>query len=102
MEENVLEQVDQSYSSVIEDPRMDPYLIAFDRKSYIILEKGIREKKDGSKISILRERCYPATFKNALDYVIKQKVHSQSYESLDSFFKAYKELLEDFTARIKF
>jgi hypothetical protein len=102
MEENVLEQVDQSYDSVIEDPRMEPYLIAFDRKSYIILERGIRDKKDGSKVSILRERCYPSTFKGALDYVIKQKVHNESYDSLDKFLQAYKDLAEDLTARIKF
>ena len=102
MEENVLEQVDQSYDSIVEDPRMEPYLIAFDRKSYIILERGVREKKDGSKVSILRERCYPSTFKSALDYVIKQKIHDSSYDSLDSFFRTYKETVEDFTARIKF
>lgn len=102
MEEEVLEQVDQSYDSVIEDPRMEPYVIAFDKKSYIILERGVREKKDGSKVVILRERCYPATFRSALNYVIKQKVHSESYDSLDKFLKAYREIEEDFNSRIKF
>jgi len=92
---------DKVYPSLIEDPKMEPYLIAYDKKSYIILERGVKEKKDGTKMEILREKCYPTSFRRALEFVIREKVHSHSYKSLDEMLVSYKEIEEDLINSIK-
>lgn len=89
------EKKEKIYPSLIEDSKLEPYLIAYDKKSYIILERGIKEKKDGTKEEVLREKCYPTSFSRALEYVIREKVHSKSYSSLEDAISTYRKIQED-------
>lgn len=95
------ERRDKVYPSLVEDPKMEPYLIAYDKKSYIILERGIKEKKDGTREEVLREKCYPTSFRRALEYVIREKVHTNSYKSLSELLVSYKKIEEDLINTVK-
>lgn len=95
------ERREKTYPSLVEDSRMEPYSIAYDKKCYIILERGTKLKKDGTKEEVLREKCYPTSLRRALEYVIREKVHESSYKSLDDVLTAYKELEDSLTNSIK-
>ena len=86
-----LKQIENSDAKTITDPLLEPFYIAMDEYNYTVQEvvtPNPKYSETGKKY--VRPVGYFSNFHSCIAAIVKRKVNTKSYKSLQEYLKEYK------------
>lgn len=92
---------EKEYTRFITDPAMEPYFISMDDNCMTVNIKVIPDARysDSGK-EYTKIVGHHSTLGSALKSIVKDKVNSKSYDSIQSYMTEYQNMINSFTEKI--